>query len=119
MTINAISIDKSAYRNIIEYLIEEHAHAVEADAFGVATTMILSPEIVDGELTRTHGSGEYMHVSLYPLDVFAHTEQTAERIDEHDGRAEHSDMLTAHVAFELDLLDALEQKHPDANNNNQ
>ena len=119
MTINAISIDKSAYRNIIEYLVDEHPHAVEANAFGVATTMILSPEIVEDELTRTYGTDEYMSVSLYPLDVFAHTEQTAERIDEHDGRAEHSDMLTAHVAFELDLLDALEQKHLDANNNNQ
>lgn len=120
MTTETQLLDRDEYNELIERLVEEHPEAVEAEAFTVATTMILSPPIVEEEIAVTYGTPTYSDVVLYPLNVLQCTEQTINRIVDHSvyhGRDLDEDWAVnvAHVAFELDLLDALERNHLESN----
>lgn len=112
-------VDAVEYMHVVEKLVRDHPHAIEADATGVANTMVAGlDEHVDPSngYVRTHGTREYLKPTLYPADVIAHSEQPQASVHDHwaDGKerphASIHDRPSAVYAIHtlaLDLLDAI------------
>lgn len=111
-----MQIQKDGYEMLVAELVTRHPTTVEADPVAVANSMVYGVECVDPDTgyTRTHGTEEFMSVTLYPADVVAHSEQPVDVVDrfwnENHGHSivEESVDVYAIYTMALDLAGALE-----------
>lgn len=111
-------VDAVEYGNVVAKLVRDHPHAIEADATGVANTMVAGLDrSVDPSngYVRTHGTREYLRATMYPADVVAHSEQSQravqDRYEVQAGGSIHEQPTEVYAihTLALDLLDELRE----------